>query len=199
MTLAFGVFMCEALLAYAAPMVESWTRPQRKRVHYSCHAAAGVCMLFGLLAAFQSHNLKLPVPMPNLYSAHSLLGMFCVLLFASQFGFGIVAYLYPQLSLPFRQSLAPLHKFVGMATWVCGLAAMATGLQEKATFTQTGKSLAGDALHSGVMRIPAIAVVLLALLGITVLYHQVVPVPAPPHAGATAEEGRALLSGAPST
>jgi len=179
MTLAFAVFMSEALLAYASPLLSSWSRPARKRVHYLCHGAAGVCAAFGLVAVFQSHNLKLPTPMANLYSAHSYLGLMAVCLFAAQFGFGLVAYLYPQLSLQYRQALGPVHRFGGMAVWGLGLAAMATGFVEKTTFLQMGMKIGGDALYSEIMRIPAVVLLLLGVLAVVVLYHQVPTASAP--------------------
>jgi hypothetical protein len=39
------------------------------------HTGAVTCMLLGVLAAWRSHTLKRPDPIPNLYSVHSYLGM----------------------------------------------------------------------------------------------------------------------------
>ena len=39
-----------------------------------------------LVAAFNSHTLKLPIPIPNLYSPHSWLGLLVVILVALQVG-----------------------------------------------------------------------------------------------------------------
>jgi cytochrome b-561 len=61
-------------------------RPLRKKIHYSMHFLALFCACFGVLAAFQSHNLKLPTPLPNLYSPHSFLGMTTVCLLVLQVG-----------------------------------------------------------------------------------------------------------------
>jgi hypothetical protein len=48
-----------------------------------------------------------------------------------------------------------------------------TGFQEKVAFIQMGKGLSGAALFGGVVRIPAVIVLLLAFLAVVVLYHQV--------------------------
>ena len=46
-----------------------------------------------------------------------------------QYLLGLGAYLWPKLPLPQRMALGPVHRFVGAAVWVIGLAAMAAGLQ----------------------------------------------------------------------
>ena len=48
-----------------------------------------------------------------------------------------------------------------------------TGLQEKVTFIQFGKALAGEALYSGLVRLPAATLVVLPLMAMAVLFHQV--------------------------
>ena len=48
------------------------------------HCMVAACIMLGLLAAFKSHSLKRPIPIPNLYSAHSCLGLSVVCLAAGQ-------------------------------------------------------------------------------------------------------------------
>ncbi|KAL6763634.1 eukaryotic cytochrome b561-domain-containing protein [Haematococcus lacustris] len=196
MVLGFGVFMAEALMSYQAPLMPWLTRQGRKTVHWVLHSLALLCIALGLLAAYKSHSLKLPVPIPNWYSPHSFLGLTTMALLAVQFVVAAFAYLYPGASLAFRLALGPLHKFSGKAVWVMGLAAIATGLQEKTSFLQMGKGLKGDQLYSGIVRLPAVAMVLLALLGLVVLYHQVPPAaPAPlPEDGGDKSERHGLLA-----
>jgi cytochrome b-561 len=179
MTLGFVVFMTEALLAYKAPWSDASTRAARKTSHWAFHSLAALCVLFGLIAVFNSHNLKRPEPMPNLYSAHSCLGLFTVALAAFQFALGCAAYLWPKFSLATRVALGPIHRFLGLATWCLGLAAAATGLQEKTTFLQMGKKLAGDEVYGPAMRLPALALLMLAVTALLVLYHHAPPA-APP-------------------
>lgn len=94
-------------------------------MHYTLHSCALASALLGLWAAFQSHNLKLPVPIPNLYTSHSYLGMTTMALLLAQFCIGFCSYLYPKASLSDRLALGPVHRFLGIATWVTGLATCA--------------------------------------------------------------------------
>ncbi|GAX77908.1 hypothetical protein CEUSTIGMA_g5350.t1 [Chlamydomonas eustigma] len=172
MTLGFGVFMSEAIITYQAPLVSGISRPARKLVHMTLHILAAISIIMGLLAAFKSHSLKLPVPIPDLYSPHSFLGLTAVTFVAVQVLVAFASYVYPKTSLSHRMALGPVHRFLGMSTWIMGVAAMATGIQEKVTFIQMGKALSGVDLYSNLVRIPAIILVLLPLLAMAVLYHQ---------------------------
>lgn len=77
-------------------------RPTRKKVHVALHSAAGLCTLLALVAAFKSHSLKRPIPIPDLYSPHSWLGLATVALAAGQFGVGTWVYLWPGAQPPIR-------------------------------------------------------------------------------------------------
>lgn len=59
-------------------------RETRKKIHYCLHMLAVVCVALGLWAAFASHSLKRPVPIPDLYSPHSFLGLATVILLGIQ-------------------------------------------------------------------------------------------------------------------
>lgn len=164
MTLGFPVFMTEALLAYRAPWQARMPRPQRKVVHWVCHSLAVVCVAAGLSAVWRSHDLAEP-PIPNLYSPHSFLGLSTVCLMAIQFALGVWAYLWPKAPLATREALIPLHRFLGRATYTAGLAAAASGLQEKASFLQMG---GGKSVYSSFIRAPAFAALLLLPLAMLV-------------------------------
>jgi len=60
-------------------------KPYLKLVHASMLGGTAVLWAFGLVAAFDSHNLATP-PIPNLYTLHSWLGLATVSLFALQVG-----------------------------------------------------------------------------------------------------------------
>lgn len=188
MTLGFVIFMTEAVLAYKAPWSTSFSRATRKLIHWVLHSCAALSICFGLLAVFNSHNLKLPVPMPNLYSAHSYLGIFTVALAAFQFLLGLAAYLWPKFSLSTRVALGPVHRFLGMSTWALGMATIATGVQEKTTFVQMGKKLSGEQVFDPIMRLPATIVLMLALTALLVLFHHAPPA-APPSEKETLDPG----------
>jgi hypothetical protein len=85
------------------------------------------------------------------------------------------AYLYPKLTQEKRRALGPLHRFLGQAIFVGGLATMAAGVQEKATFVQAFAK--PPSVHAAVMALPALLVVLLLLLGLAVMFHHA-PTPA---------------------
>ena len=200
MTLAFPVLMAEAVLAYQAPLLPLRERPARKLWHFGLHTAAVLCMVAGITAAWKSHTLKRPVPIPNLYSPHSWLGCGVLALVLLQYCLGFAAFLFPRFSPDRRAALAPLHGFLGRAIFVGGevggggsfdssprpaltplarraapgLATTAVGLQEKATLVQL---LQKPSLTAAVIRLPAAALPLLLLLGGLVMYLHV---PLPP-------------------
>ena len=59
-------------------------RGQRKLLHALLQIIAVVAAVLGVIAAFQSHNLKAPMKIPDLYSAHSYLGIFTLILLGLQ-------------------------------------------------------------------------------------------------------------------
>ncbi len=82
-TLQKGVCVCARAHTHMCVCV-CLCRPLRKKIHASLHTAASVCALLGVWAAFESHWQKLPVPIPDLYSVHSYLGLTALILFAIQ-------------------------------------------------------------------------------------------------------------------
>ncbi|GIL75477.1 hypothetical protein Vretimale_8111 [Volvox reticuliferus] len=180
MTLGIVVLMAEALLSYQAPILPGLARATRKRIHWGCHMAAGLCLALGLVAVVQSHRLKRPNPMPDWYSPHSFLGLTALAIMGLQVLVGMYSYGWPKLSLSNRMALGPLHRFWGMAAWLAGLGAIASGLQEKVTFIHMKKPLTGKELHGLVVRLPAIVMPLLVVLAALVLYHQAPPATRPP-------------------
>mmetsp|Transcript_35548 Transcript_35548/g.84201 ORF Transcript_35548/g.84201 Transcript_35548/m.84201 type:complete len:274 (-) Transcript_35548:1326-2147(-) len=79
MSVAVPIFLSEAVVSYRTWGTTGFgpaePRPRRKALHVSLHAAAVVLMSAAVLAAVKSHTMKLPAPIPNLYSAHSWLGV----------------------------------------------------------------------------------------------------------------------------
>lgn len=110
MTLAFVVFMSEAVMAYRAPLSEHISRPKRKLTHVCLHTLAALAAVLGVTAVWKSHSLKLPSAMANLYSPHSYMGLTALALGMAQYVLGMSAYLYPKWSLADRMALAPLHR-----------------------------------------------------------------------------------------
>lgn len=84
-TLAFPLLMAEAVLAYRAPLAPLPPhRAVRKAYHGSLQASAAVAAILAVSAAIVSHTHKLPDPIPNFYSAHSVLGATVTLLLVVQ-------------------------------------------------------------------------------------------------------------------
>jgi len=109
-------------------------RPARKAAHAALHAAGLALAALGIVAAWRSHSLADP-PIPQLYSPHSWLGVGVAIMFCGQAAAGAFAYL-GRLSAPERAAFSPLHRRFGLCAWFAALAAMATGVQEKATLAQ---------------------------------------------------------------
>lgn len=78
---------------------------------------------------FDAHNSANP-PKPNLYSLHSWIGLSAVILFAAQYLFGFIFYLYPTMTQSMRVSFMPLHVFFGTFGFVLCVAAALMGLTE---------------------------------------------------------------------
>ena len=167
MTLAFGGLMTEGLLAFRGhPLVVVFAGPQdqraaAKRLHGALHGLSAACIALGLLAVFQSHNLKRPKPIPNLYSAHSFLGLAAVALFGLQALAGFWAYALQAASPERRRALLPVHRALGYCAWALGIVALATGIQEKQGFSM------GDDPYAPSVRIAGLVLLALAATFVT--------------------------------
>jgi cytochrome b-561 len=174
MSLAFLVFAGEALLAYRshmpAPLALTPTttpppqRPARKAAHASLHALALLVALLGSTAAWRSHELAAP-PIPHLYSPHSWVGLAAMLAFLLQAAAGASTFLSRSSPPERRAALAPWHRLAGLCVFFMTLAAIATGLQEKATFAQ---AFGGAPVRGRVVGMAAAAELGMVLSGVAV-------------------------------
>eukprot|EP00884_Botryococcus_braunii_P004417 jgi/Botrbrau1/13977/Bobra.117_2s0007.1 len=174
MTLAFPVLMTEALLAYRAPII-SLDRWQQKLLHAGFHSVSLLSVFFGVVAAWRSHTLKQPAPIPNLYSVHSYAGLLTLTLFLFQYVMGFCAFLYPKFHPSKRAELVPLHRFLGASTYWTGLTTMLMGIQEKGAFVQLSAKLNGAGLYKGIMKVPALAALFIICTGLVTLYQVWIP------------------------
>lgn len=190
MAIAFPLLMSEAVVAYKAPIIgsDAQPRPRKKLLHGLLHTAAALCIILSVIAAFKSHSLKLPQPIPDLYSAHSWMGIATLVLLGQQFLFAAWAYVYPGWSSSVKRGYGPGHIFGGLMAYVLGLATMATGLQEKATFLQT---LGKKDVRDPALVMPAVMVLLLAATAGLYLYHHAPARRAESAAGLAADDGNA--------
>ena len=80
--------MAHALVWHASDGVASSAAcacsDQRKLLHTLLNALAVTAAVLGVIAAFNSHTLKRPVPTANLYSPHSYLGIFTLAMLGLQ-------------------------------------------------------------------------------------------------------------------
>lgn len=104
-----------------------------KITHATIHALAFFFTVYGLIAAFDSHNYAKP-SIPNLYSLHSWIGLSAVIVFACQYVVGFIAFLFPMLKEPLRVFYMPIHIFFGLLGFVMAIAACLLGINEKAFF-----------------------------------------------------------------
>jgi cytochrome b-561 len=169
MTFSFVICMGEAVLAYKRPVLPlPDTKPARKAWHVALHTLALVSGTFGLTAAIKSHTLKRPDAIPNFYSIHSWVGLLLCCLVLMQFSLGLLAYIAPTWSQPNREAFGAVHAYLGLSTFLGGLATMIVGIQEKTTFVQL---LAKPDVTAGVMRLPAFIGLCIVLYAAAVAFH----------------------------
>ncbi|KAK3758106.1 hypothetical protein RRG08_006681 [Elysia crispata] len=104
-----------------------------KMGHTAVHLGAIAFAVVGLVAAFDSHNLR-DKPIPNLYSLHSWIGIVVVSLFCLQWVLGFSAYLLPGLSVNLKKLYMPHHVFWGVALFGLAAATSLMGIVERSIF-----------------------------------------------------------------
>ncbi len=124
-----------AILVYR--LFRNTTKMAVKILHGLIHIAVLVFGSIALKAVFDSHN-KAAVPIPNLYSLHSWVGLSAVVLFGLQWVMGFASFLFPTLSDALRKRYLPHHKFWGLTVFVMCCAAALMGITEKAFFALKG-------------------------------------------------------------
>jgi hypothetical protein len=72
---------CKSLTAFLGCCACS---DQRKLLHTILNSLAVIAAVLGVIAAFNSHTLKRPVPTANLYSPHSYLGILTLVMLGLQ-------------------------------------------------------------------------------------------------------------------
>jgi cytochrome b-561 len=168
MTFSFIVGMGEAVLAFKRPLLPLPDRPARKAWHVVLHTTAILSGAFGITAAIKSHTLKRPDAIPNFYSVHSWLGLLVICLVLTQFSLGFLAYIAPKWSQPNKEAFGAVHAYLGLSTFLGGLATMLVGIQEKTTFVQ---AFAKPEVSAAVMRLPAFIGLCIVLYAVAVLFH----------------------------
>lgn len=137
MIAGFIFFMGNAMLVYR--VFRCCNKLPAKILHTYLYLMAVPCIVVGTIAVFDSHNLKKPAPIPNLYSLHSWLGLITMGLFALQLVVGFFSFWIllccEQGTNAFRAGLVPVHATFGMITFMLAIATAVTGYTEKAFFS----------------------------------------------------------------
>lgn len=140
-----------------------------KLLHAGVQVGSFVLTIVGLVAVFDSHNLKKdaegnPAPIPNMYSMHSWMGMAVCILFCLQWVCGLVSFLWPGLRQSLREGYLPAHRWWGVAVFCGACAAALLGLSEKAFFAVKNYS----ALPAEALLLNALALLVAAYCGVVV-------------------------------
>ncbi|KYM79476.1 Cytochrome b561 [Atta colombica] len=136
MTIGLVFLYANAMLLYRTQ--RNVHKQRLKLTHAGIMLFIILLVVIALVAVFDSHNLA-PLPIPNMYSLHSWVGLTTVILFCCQWVAGCVSFLYPGLQTPLRASYMPLHVFFGIAAFVGAIASCLLGLNEKAIFALQSK------------------------------------------------------------
>lgn len=109
----------------------------QKIIHACLNFFALALIGFGMAATWVYHNRLL---YPNLYSAHSMVGFACILLFGLNFVAGFVFFV---LGLPeeMRKEYLPFHKAMGIGAFVIVPMAIVSGIAEKNIYLGCGYSI----------------------------------------------------------
>lgn len=102
-----------------------------KIAHASFHALAIVFISLGLAVEFISHYYHGET---DLYSLHSWVGMATIVIFVSQFIFGLLCYLSPAFSDRVKAFYLPIHVFFGTMCFIMAIATCLIGLNQNARF-----------------------------------------------------------------
>ncbi|XP_054712181.1 putative transmembrane ascorbate-dependent reductase CYB561 homolog [Uloborus diversus] len=89
-----------------------------------------ILSVISLKTVFDSHDKRL-VPIPNLYSLHSWIGLGTVILFSMQLLCGFLSFLYPGIHTTYRRSYMPYHRFFGITIFVLAVISCHSGIMEK--------------------------------------------------------------------
>jgi cytochrome b-561 len=110
-----------------------------KVLHGSAWAVAALCAMVALIAVFHSHNDKQSGFIANLYSLHSWIGVFTILLFVFQFlagffTFGVNVPFLGIITQSFKAKMLTVHYYVGPLVYLSTATTILLGIQEKEGF-----------------------------------------------------------------
>ncbi|XP_050544159.1 transmembrane ascorbate-dependent reductase CYB561-like isoform X2 [Daktulosphaira vitifoliae] len=131
MTIGFIFFFANSILHYRT--FRNNKKSTLKNQHAIIHGVIIILVLLAAWAAIASHIYASP-PIPNFYSLHSWIGIITTLMFLCQFIGGFVSFLYPGISVQYRESLMPYHVYFGVLNFALAIGTSVLGLGEKVIF-----------------------------------------------------------------
>lgn len=112
-----------------------------KITHAAFHGAAILFISLGLAVEFISHYYHGEA---DLYSLHSWVGMATIVIFCSQFLFGLLCYLSTAVNERFKAFYLPIHVFFGTVCFVMAIATCLIGLNQNARFNMKYSELPSE-------------------------------------------------------
>ena len=113
-------------------------RDQKKKtlklLHASIMMGSFIFMVIALKAAFDSHDLNKPNPIPNMYSLHSWMGIIAATLFTIQWVGGFMIFLVPGMPIIAKELYLDIHTWLGAFIFVLSCATALIGVTEKMIF-----------------------------------------------------------------
>jgi len=105
-----------------------------KLLHAAIMMGSFILMVIALKAAFDSHDLNTPNPIPNMYSLHSWMGIIVACLFTIQWLGGFTIFLVPATPLRMKQLYLSIHTWFGAFIFILACATALIGITEKMLF-----------------------------------------------------------------
>ncbi|ETW09499.1 hypothetical protein H310_00067 [Aphanomyces invadans] len=131
--MTFGLLFCssQAILVF---VTKPYSHHINKRIHVVCHTLAILSVIVGLVAVIRFHNEH---DIKNIYSLHSWIGLFTLLLVVGQYALGFLSFFYPGVQVRLRMMLVPYHIGLGVGiVALVGITAVA-GVMEKLMFNRS--------------------------------------------------------------
>jgi uncharacterized integral membrane protein len=120
--------LIEGALAYRA--MRFYSHREKKLVHGIWNFIAVLLFCAGLISVFRYKEKN---HLASLYSTHSWLGIFTVVLIFAQFVVGFGVYALPRVTMVTKQRIYPLHSAFGLASTVTAIAAVLSGIDHENT------------------------------------------------------------------
>lgn len=114
--LGFVYFPGNSFLAFR--VLRKKKKPCVNAVHAFLHITAFVITLIGLIAIV---TFDADMKRPNMYSAHSWIGIACMVLFFVHYAIGFYVYVYPTVSGRIRSKILPYHVSGGLALFILSI------------------------------------------------------------------------------